>query len=135
MSEIAYPPNIEEVVNTAKIVWPGWRIYLGRDNEGGGWPVLHIISRTFDSYAAQYEVNVNHSFLVPMADYNIPTWEVWIFERLCDVFRHEAGEILEFNEVKKFAPHHGNGENPYVTWYVGDYADTKVRAGDTKPSI
>jgi hypothetical protein len=128
-----FPPGLEDIVKSASIVFPGWLIYLGRDNDGGGWPVLHFVSNTPDSYNPDEWIRVNHSFLVPMATYNERTWQSWIFERYCDVWRHEAGESLMFNGVRMFAPHHANGENPYITWYVGDYADTRVKAGDDKP--
>ena len=36
--------------------------------------------------------------------------------------------------VRVFAPHHGNGEDPYRVWHVGDLADTRVKAGQDKPA-
>lgn len=131
-SQPAFPSGLKEIVNETKIVWPGWEVFLGRDNEDTGYPVLHIVSDTWDSYDTTKRMRVNHSFLVPMASYNARVWEAWIMERLCDVFRHEAGEILLIDGVRKFAPHHGNGEDPYITWYVGDLADTRVKAGNPK---
>jgi hypothetical protein len=111
---------------------PGWDVYLGNDNEGGGWLCLHIVSCTPNSYHPDETIRVNHSFLVPMAEYNERTWKAWIFDRYLDVWRHETGEFLSFDGVREFAPHHGNGEDPYRTWHVGDLVDTQVRAGDTR---
>ena len=129
---VDFPTGLEEIVKSCRIVWPGWQLYLGHDNEGTGYPVLHFVSHTPDSYKPDQMIRVNHSFLVPMASYNERVWKAWIMERFCDVWRHEAGEMLLFNGVREFAPHHGNGEDPYITWHVGDLADTRVKAGDDK---
>jgi hypothetical protein len=124
---------LKQIVKTAKYKMPGWMIYLGDDNDKNGWLTLHIVSHTPDSYRDDNAmVRVNHSFLVPPATYNEQTWKIWIFERYMDVWRHETGELLEFNGVKEFAPHHGDHENPYYTYHVGDLADTRVKAGETK---
>jgi hypothetical protein len=133
MSDIAFPTGLEDIVKSCEFTWPGWMVYLGHDNEGSGAPVLHIVSCTPNSYEPGERIRVNHSFLVPLGTYNERTWQAWIMERFVDVFRHETGEFLQFNGVRMFAPHHGNGEDPYRTWYVGDLADTRVRAGEDKP--
>jgi hypothetical protein len=133
MTDIWGPPGLREIIESANFVWPGWRISMGRDNEGlKGW-TLHIVSHTVDSWHPEKMISVDHSFPIPNATYNERTWRAWILERLMGVFRHEAGEGLEFNGVKVFAPHHGNGEDPYITWHNGDTLDTQVRAGETKP--
>jgi hypothetical protein len=126
------PPGLRNIIDSIAYM-PGWLAYLGRDNEGDGWLVFHIVSNTPDSYDLGRPIRVNHSFLVPMATYNERTWKAWIFERYCDVWRHESGEFLKFDGQREFAPHHANGEDPYMTWHVGDYADTRVRAGEDKP--
>lgn len=124
---------LERIVKSVNYKMPGWMIYLGGDNEGNDWLTLHIVSFTPDSYQDGNEmVRVNHSFLVPPATYNERTWKAWILERYMDVWRHETGELLEFDGIKEFAPHHGNHENPYITWHIGDREDTRVRSGETK---
>lgn len=124
--------TLKALVKKTNFVWPGWLIYLGVDNEGSGAAVLHIVSHTPNSYKPEENISVNHSFLVPLADYNERTWKAWIFECFLKVWRHETGEMLEFNGVKEFAPHHADGEDPYITWHVGDLDDTRVRAGESK---
>lgn len=131
MPDLWEPPGLRAIVDSIRYL-PGWMIYLGRDNEGDGWLCLHIVSDTPNSYALDEPIRVNHSFLVPMATYNERTWKAWLFDRFLDVWRHETGEFLAFGDVREFAPHHGNGEDPYRTWHVGDLADTRVKAGDTK---
>jgi hypothetical protein len=125
------PPGLRDLVAGIRFM-PGWMVYLGRDNEDGEWLCLHIVSCTPNSYEPDQTIRVNHSFLVPMATWNERTWKAWIMERYVDVWRHETGEFLTFEGVREFAPHHGNGEDPYITWHVGDLADTRVRAGDAK---
>jgi hypothetical protein len=125
------PPGLRQIVDSITYL-PGWMVYLGHNNEDGSWLCLHIVSATPDSYDQTRTVRVNHSFLVPMATYNERTWKAWIFDRCLDVWRHETGEFLQFSGVREFAPHHGNGEDPYRTWHVGDLADTRVKAGDAK---
>lgn len=125
------PPGLREIVADVSFM-PRWAIHLGRDNEGGGWLTLHIISCTPDSYRPESLIRVNHSFLVPMASYNERTWKAWIRDCYEKVWRHEIGEFLMFDGVREFAPHHGNGEDPYRVWHVGDLKDTQVRAGENK---
>lgn len=132
MSTDGEPPGLRAIVASIDYM-PGWSVYLGGDNESGGWLVLHIISQTPNSYDPSADIRVNHSFLVPMATWNERTWKAWILERYVKVWRHETGEFLKFDGVREFAPHHGNGEDPYITWHIGDLQDTRVSAGDCKP--
>ena len=125
------PPGLRELVKRLTYK-PDWMIYLGTDNEDDRWLTLHIVSETPDSYNTKRTVRVNHSFLVPMATYNEVNWIAWIFDRIQQVEAHEAGEYFMVDQIRVFAPHHGNGEDPYRTWFVGDYADTRVRAGESR---
>jgi hypothetical protein len=125
------PPGLRDLVAGIGYI-PGWDVYLDTDNEGGGWLTLHIVSATPDSYQPERTIRVNHSFLVPMATYNDRTWKAWILDRYLDVWRHETGEFLTFDGIREFAPHHGNGEDPYRTWHVGDLVDAQVRAGHSR---
>lgn len=124
--------DLEPIVRQTTYLMPGWRIWMEDDNEAEGVPALHILSCTPDSYHPEKMIYVNHSFLVPLAIYNERTWKAWIRDCFSKVWDHEIGEMLLFNGVREFAPHHGNGEDPYRVWHVGDLADTQVRAGETK---
>lgn len=125
------PPGLRQLVKRLTYK-TNWMIYLGTDNEDDRWLTLHIVSETQDSYDPKKVVRVNHSFLVPMATYNETTWLAWLFDRFRDVEAHEAGEFFMVDGIRVFAPHHGNGEDPYRVWFVGDYADTRVKAGEEK---
>lgn len=125
------PPGLREIIESISFM-PFWRAYLSFNNEDGRWLTFHIVSYTPDSYDPSKNIAVNHSFLVPMATYNERTWKAWIRECYEKVWRHEIGEFLMFDGVREFAPHHGNGEDPYMVWHVGDLADTQVAAGEDK---
>lgn len=124
--------DLEPIVRSVTYLMPGWQIWLGNDNEADEIPALHIVSCTPNSYNVQKNIYVNHSFLVPLASYNDRTWKAWVFDCYMKVWRHEVGEMLLFDGIREFAPHHGNGEDPYITWHIGDLEDTQVRAGETK---
>lgn len=111
---------------------PGWMIYIQHeisDDGSGGW-LLCVVSNTTNSLIPTEKIRVRHGFLIPAASYNRDTWANWIFERLREVETHEAGEFFKVNSLREFAPHHGNGENPYIVWHTGDYATALKRAGD-----
>lgn len=111
---------------------PGWNCYLmfEVDADGsGGWHFF-VVSCTENSLAPGEMIRVRHGFLIPAASYNRNTWVAWLFDRIRDVETHEAGEFFRINDVREFAPHHGNGENPYLVWHNGDYATALKRAGD-----
>lgn len=129
------PPLLEDVVESISFM-PGWSAYLTEeydDDDGSGGLQLCIVSLTPNSFHQTEPIRVRHSFLVPAASYNQRTWKAWIRDCYSKVWDHEIGEFLMFDGVREFGPHHGNGENPYVVWHAGDVADTKVRAGDSKP--
>lgn len=124
-------PVLEELV--PQITYkPNWKIYVAHevsDDGSGGWH-LFVISYTDDSLNSEKKIRVRHGFLVPAASYNRDTWVAWIFDRLRDVETHEAGEFFRVNNIREFAPHHSNGENPYLVWHVGDLSTASKKSGD-----
>jgi hypothetical protein len=130
------PPGLRDIVAGTRYK-AGWMIFLhlfreDDDEAPRGWR-LHIVSDTADSYAPDRRIRVNHAFPVPPTSWNERTWKAWIRDRFADVEAHELGEFLTFDGVREYGPHHGNGEDPYRVWHVGDYADTRVKAGHGKP--
>lgn len=111
---------------------PGWTIDVKyeKDSDGSGGWTLSIISYTDNSLHPGSKIRVEHPFLIPAASYNRDTWAAWIYDRLRDVETHEAGEFFRINGVREFAPHHSNGENPYLVWHVSDYATAAKSSGD-----
>lgn len=125
------PEHLPELVGECTYK-PGWTVTLGTEYAPDGAGGLHvfIVSDTENSLLPGERIRVRHGFLVPPASYNRDTWAAWLFDRFRDVESHEAAEFFRLNDVREFAPHHGNGEDPYRVWHVGDYATAAKRAGD-----
>jgi len=94
------------VIDLAVVAYkPGWAISLSdRDH-------LHIEIPTLDS--GDYRTRtIDHVFGVPAA---APSegWTRWLYDRICDVERHEAGEFFTVGGRKPFYPAHGREGDPY----------------------
>jgi hypothetical protein len=125
------PPGLNQLVQAISYK-PGWEFYFRvfvEDGQTRGW-VFCVVSDTENSYHPEQRIRVRHEFLVPPASYNRDTWVAWLFDRIRDVETHEAGEFFRLYDYREFAPHHGNGEDPYRVWHVGDHAATRKRSGD-----
>ena len=131
MSDFYMPPHLPELVEQIAYK-PGWAFFLQHEVEedGSGGLALHIVSDTMNSFYFKQRIRVNHSFLVPSASYNRDTWAAWIFDRVRDVESHEAGEFFRIDGVREFAPHHGNGEDPYRVWHVSDWQTADKSSGE-----
>lgn len=125
------PEHLQELVSAIKYK-PFWTAYLAQewDTDGSGGLQLCIVSDTENSFDFSKRVRVRHSFLVPNASYSRNEWAAWIFDRYRDVETHEAAEFFRIDGVREFAPHHGNGENPYRVWHVSDWRTAAKSAGD-----
>ena len=124
------PPGLRDLIE-AITYKAGWTFDLVHkvEADGSGGLALHVVSDTPNSYHPEQRIRVRHAFLVPPATYSRDTWAAWIFDRVRDVETHEAGEFFQIDGLREFAPHHGNGEDPYRVWHVSDHAATRVRAG------
>lgn len=111
----------------------GWRFYLESPDEECSVYKLMIVSKTANSYDEDTDIRVRHEFMVPPADYQEHVWLAWIFDRVRDVEAHESGEFFKYDGMRVFAPHHGNGQDPYRVWFVGTYAETRTKAGQEDP--
>lgn len=111
---------------------PNWQMYLAIDRaeDGAGGLTFFVVSDTENSLEPGKRIRVRHGFLVPPASYNRDTWAAWLFDRIRDVETHEAGEFFRLDGIREFAPHHGNGEDPYRVWHVSDYATADKSSGD-----
>ena len=59
-----------------------------------------------------------HERLVPCATYNYQTWRRWVYEFARAIALHEVDEWFKDDGERIFAPHHGAGEDPYVSWHT-----------------
>lgn len=124
-------PVLDEIVTQVKYK-PNWDIFIAWETSqdgSGGW-TLWIVSHTQNSLKPDEDIRVRHPFLIPAASYNRDSWVAWLFERYRDVETHEAGEFFRVDGLREFAPHHSNGENPYIVWHIGDYETANKRSGD-----
>lgn len=125
------PPGLRDLIGILTYK-PGWQTYMGlfeEDGEARCW-AFYVISDTEDSLNPGRRIRVRHEFLIPPASYNRDVWAAWLLDRLGDVEMHERNEFFRLDGVREFAPHHGNGEDPYRTWHVSDYATAAKRSGD-----
>lgn len=108
----------------------GWTFHLDAPNDSCPVYKLMITSLTMNSYDEGQYIGIRHEFMVPPADYVEDVWLAWIFERVQDVeAKHEAGEFFQFAGQRVFAPHHGNGQDPYRVWFMSDHAHTRTKSG------
>lgn len=131
MSDNYRPKHLADLVDGLRYK-PRWQMYLGVEHAEDGAGGLHffVVSDTEDSLKPGKRIRVRHGFLVPLASYNRDTWAAWLFDRIRDVETHEAGEFFRLDGIREFAPHHGNGEDPYRVWHVSDYATANKSSGD-----
>lgn len=123
-------PILEELVKEFEYK-PGWMSYIQWDQSedgSGGW-TLFIISNTENSIKRGERIRVAHPFLIPAASYNEGSWIDWLHSRCADVEMHELGEFFRIRGERVYAPHHGNGENPYAVWHHGTEEQRAKRAG------
>ena len=125
------PPHLRALIESMTYK-PGWSMRLGvfrEDGEARAW-AFYVVSDTENSLDPKQRIRVQHEFLVPPASWSRNVWAAWLHDRIADVETHECNEFLRFADVREFAPHHGNGEDPYRTWHVSDYATAAKSSGD-----
>lgn len=108
----------------------GSRFALIRDNESNHC-ILRIWIHAPNTYREDREDRyTHHDFLVPCATYDYTNWRRWVFENLKRIAIHEVCEWFKDSGTRVFAPHHGNGENPYVEWHLGTKEQINKAPGD-----
>lgn len=87
----------------------------GEDN----YAVLYIYTYNRNTYRPDEMRHTQHEFVVPVATYHREAWTRWVFDRIASIELHETCENFFVDEVRVYAPHHGNGEDPYAFWPGG----------------
>ncbi len=136
IQEAPFPQPLADLVEHCELE-KDWMVYLDdgrRRGQGCSGLRLNILTQTFDTYHPEQgrEYRVLHMFPVPAAAYDRRSWQRWLFDRYCDVVIHESCEWFKIDGERPYAPHHGDGEDPYVVWEVGEPGATKRRPGDTR---
>lgn len=102
------------------------RFRLARDDEHN-YAILSIFTYNINTYKQDEKRHTRHEFLVPVATYNRDTWIRWVFDNIVAIETHETAEWFFVNDERIYAPHHGNGEDPYKQWYAS-YSAKKLKA-------
>lgn len=98
--------------------------------------VLYVYTYNPNTYDPARMRLTRHEFVVPVATYHQEGWKRWVFDRIASVEHHETCE--SFQEVdldtgewhRPYAPHHGNGWDPYTFWPGHDIAEKAKAPGD-----
>lgn len=128
---------LDRIVYTRDVP-PGPRFRLVRDDEAN-YAVLYIMAYNPDSYAPDQMRHTRHEFVVPVATYHQQAWTRWVFDRFVSIELHEACESFQvamptpgnaLRRIRPYAPHHGNGEDPYAFWPGGTREQKRKSPGE-----
>jgi hypothetical protein len=102
------------------------RFELMRD-DANNYAVLFIFTYNPNTYDLDRMRFTRHEFVVPVCTYHRQAWLRWVFDKLESIERHETAESFLVDGVRIYAPHHGNGWDPYTPWYDG-HPDQQAKA-------
>lgn len=97
---------------------PGKRFRLER-RDAENYAVLYVMTYNRNTYRPEEMRHTRHEFVVPVATYHRDAWIRWVFDRIASIELHETCENFFVDGVRVYAPHHGNGEDPYAFWPGG----------------
>ncbi len=130
-----YPTELAEMVDSI-VYKPEWQAWLGQLDRGQGCVGLTFTIRTSvpNSYRPDVTIQVRHLFPVPAAAYDRVSWRRWIRECFVLVESHEVNEFLQIDGERPYAPNHGPGRDPYITFeYATDVHRRTSFRGDVQP--
>lgn len=96
-------------------------------NDQHNYAILYIYTHNPNTYRPDEIRHTRHEFVVPVATYNRAAWIRWVFDRIVSIEIHETCESFQVDGVRVYAPHHGNGWDPYTLWYDG-HPDEQAKA-------
>lgn len=105
---------------------PRFRLYRHDDEN---YAMLCIFTFNLNTYGGGMR-HTRHEFLVPCATYHRAGWTRWVFDRIASIELHETCEWFFVDGERVYAPHHGNGWDPYAFWPGHDYAEKAKAPGD-----
>lgn len=124
---------LQEALNEAKYIRDEPpdipRFQLIRD-DASNYAVLYIFTWNKNTYDQNLMRCTRHEFVVPVATYHKAAWHRWVFDRIASIEQHETCESYLVNGVRIYAPHHGNGWDPYTVWYDGHPDEQAKAPGD-----
>lgn len=108
------------------------RFQLIRDDESN-YAVLYVFTYNVNTYPDPDDSVrmrlTRHEFVVPIATYHQEAWTRWVFDRIATIELHETTEWFFVNGDRVYAPHHGNGWDPYSFWPGHDVAQKRKAPG------
>lgn len=108
---------------------PGNRFrFERRDDEN--FAVLYVFTYNPNTYRPGDMRHTRHEFVVPVATYNEAAWIRWVFDCIAKIELHETTEHFFVEGVRVYAPHHGNGWDPYAFWPGHDIAEKAKAPGE-----
>lgn len=108
---------------------PRGRFKLERRDEEN-YAVLYIYTYNPNTYRPEEMRHTQHEFVVPVVTYNEPAWVRWVFDRILSIEQHETCENFFVDGERIYAPHHGNGWDPYTFWPGHDYEEKAKAPGE-----
>lgn len=92
---------------------PGWTFaveLIGFKN------YLSVLVRGFDTYNVHrgQSYYTDHKFIMP-EETPPDSWQRWLFDRIMDVYRHEAMENFQVGNERPYAPVHSRKAGLYYT--------------------
>lgn len=101
---------------------------LRRDDQN--YATLLIYTYNTNTYKNDEMRHTRHEFVVPVATYNRPSWIRWVFDKIAAIEIHETTEWFFVDGERVYAPHHGNGWDPYAFWPGHDSSEKFKAPGD-----
>jgi hypothetical protein len=125
-----FPIALFDLVENCKLN-PGWTVALQEMDRGQGSKGLTLIITTqgYDSYHPDRgeTYRVRHFFPVPPAAFDRQSWQRWLFDTYLDVQIHEGMEFFVIDGKRPYAPHHGDGQDPYTIFERGSTDQARER--------
>lgn len=113
----------------AREVPPGKRFRFDRADDCN-YALLTIFTYNTNTYKPDEMRHTRHEFVVPQATYNEMAWVRWVFDKIASIEHHETTENFFYKGVRIYAPHHGNGWDPYAFWPGHDVREKLKAPGD-----
>lgn len=123
---------LEEVLTTIEYKReepPYLRFHLKRNDENN-YCVLYIYTYNPNTYHPDKMRLTRHELIVPVATYNEQSWVRWVFDKIAAIELHEVCENFFVGGERIYAPHHGNGWDPYAFWPSSDYSEKLKALGE-----
>lgn len=117
---------LDSIEYTRDVPPDGRRFRLIREDINN-YAVLYVYTYQLNTYRPDEMRHTRHEFVVPVATYSKEAWTRWVFDRIASIELHETCESFQVDGVRVYAPHHGNGEDPYAFW-PGGTAEQKAKA-------